>query len=174
MTKFTTRSIIGNLLVTYVLFPIFYIKDYWGNLINRNYQGEAFQYDSIWPFLDRIFIGFFLFSTVLLLLSLLPYHFIKYYLLYRIKKGYYLKSLLVYVLINLFLVCITGYAYLLATNFGGAGNGIPFIVTLIAFSVMVHGFLYLVVDRYEVKETIRKYFSSKIELEEELNKESSK
>ncbi len=148
MTKFTTRSIVGNIFVTYVLFPIFYIKDYWCNLINRDYQGEAFQYDSIWPFLDRIFIGFFLFSTVLLLASLLPYHLVKYHMLYRIKKGYYLKSLLVYISINLFLVCITGYGYLLFTDYGAVDYNIPFIFTLILFSSMVHGFLYLVVDRY--------------------------
>ncbi|MFD2556059.1 hypothetical protein [Sphingobacterium tabacisoli] len=153
MTKFKIRSIVGNVFVTYVLFPAFYIKDYWSNLVSQDYQGKYFRSDSLWHYLDRIFNGFFLFSTVLLIASLLPYHLIKYYKLYKIQDKYYLKSLIVYITINVLLVCITGYGGLFLTSIGGGDNDVPFIVTLVVFSTITHGFLYLVIDRYRFEKT---------------------
>ncbi|MFD2556077.1 hypothetical protein [Sphingobacterium tabacisoli] len=156
MAKFTIRSILGNLFVTYIFFPLFYIRSYWGNLINQNYQGAYFQSDSVYAYLDRIFNGFFLFSNLFLLGSLLPYHLIKYYKLYKIQDRYYFSSLMAYISINVLLVLITGYGGLFLSDIGGGDHNIPFLVTLVAFSAITHGLLYLFVDRYRTEKTDKK------------------
>lgn len=156
MTEQTGRAIVGNLFVTYIIFPIFYIKDYWGNLISQNYVGQHFHYDSLLPYLDRIFNGFFLFSTVLLLFSLLPYHIIKLYNLYKVQRNFYLISLIMYIAINFIIMCITGYGFLVLTSFGSENSQVPFVLTLIVFSAIVHALIYVIVDRhYRIRNKVK-------------------
>lgn len=67
---------------------------------------------------------------------------------------------MIYISINVALVCITRYGSLFLTNIGGGDNNIPFIITLVVFSTIIHGLLYLFIDHYRFERTDEK--SSKL------------
>ena len=139
------KKIVSNLAVTYILFPIIYIYDYWDNIYYHDYiDNYNNRYQDLISFLSRIYNGFFLYSSVLLL-SLILLQFIKDNYLYK-KPLYFLKSTLVYSVINLFIILITGYGYLLTLIFP-VPFGVPFIFILLLFSIIIQGILYLLIDK---------------------------
>lgn len=148
------RMIIGNLLVAYIVFPMIYIHNHWANILSGSYTDGYTHYTTLSTYLHRIYNGFFLFSTVLLIGSLLPFQLFKHKYLYKIKKYYFIKSVLVYILINVFLILLTGYGFVLSMSIGYHFQT-PFLWTLIAFSVIAQSALYIFVDK-SIREPNRK------------------
>ena len=139
------KKIVSNLAVTYILFPLIYIYDYWDNIYYHDYiDNYNNRYPDLISFLSRIYNGFFFYSSVLLL-SLILLQFIKDNYLYK-KPLFFLKSTLVYSVINLFIILITGYGYLLTMIFP-VPFGVPFIFILLLFSIIIQGTLYLLIDK---------------------------
>lgn len=141
----TIKQILCNLAVTYIFFPLIYIYDYWDNIYYCNYvDNYSNRYPDMISYLSRIYNGFFLFSSILLL-TLIFLQFIKNNYLYN-KPIFFLKSAIVYYLINLFIIIVTGYGYLLTMIFPEP-YGIPFLFVLLLFSIIIQGILYLLIDR---------------------------
>lgn len=59
---------------------------------------------------------------------------------------FFLKSTLVYSVINLFIIIIAGYGYLLTMIFP-VPFGVPFIFILLLVSIIIQGILYLLIDK---------------------------
>src|SRR5690606_38873306 len=152
--KLTLRMVLWSVFVAYFLFPLIYIKDHWFNLLTQNYRGESYNYESFWPYLDRITTGALFFATLIMFASLLPCQLFKNYYLYKTEKNFYFKSLMVYILINILFVCITGYGSFLLMPLAPIYSKVPFLITLIVASIIVHGLLYLAVDRHYREEVI--------------------
>lgn len=140
------KKIVSNLAVTYIFFPIIYIFEYWDNIYYHNYvDNYGNRYPDLISFLNRIYNGFFHFSSILLF-TLIFLQFIKNNYLYD-KPLFFIKSAIVYYLINLFIIIFTGYAYLLIMIFPEP-YGVPFIFVLLLFSIIIQGILYLLIDKY--------------------------
>lgn len=151
-----TRKIIGNLIIACIVFPLLYINNSWWNILTKNYFYEYRNYINLYEFLERIFKGVWFFSIILLVGTLLPLQLIKNTYLYNKQKYYFIKSLAVYILINICFLCITGYGSILISNLFSPLTDflfpMPLIITLIFFSAIVQSCLYLIVDRYIRKE----------------------
>src|SRR5690606_6862903 len=111
------------------------------------------EFDTLLAYLERIYIGFFFFSLILLLFSLLPFQLIKWFYLYKCKRNYFLISMSIYILINSSIVVFTGYGGLFLTSLPGGNT--PFVVTLLLFSALVQTILYFFVDQYFLRSKIR-------------------
>lgn len=154
--KLKLRMVLWSVFVAYFLFPLIYIKDHLFNLLTQNYQGESYRYESFWPYLDRITTGALFFASLMMFASLLPFQLFKNYFLYKTEKNFYFKSLVVYILINILFVSITGYGSFLLMPLVPIYSKEPFLIILIVASIIVHGLLYLAVDRYYRREVIQK------------------
>jgi hypothetical protein len=143
-----TRVIVGNLLVTYILFPLIYVAEYWVNIFTKNYKYYDTYYSDLGSYLSRVFEGVFFWGTILLVATLIPLHLVKIKWLYRIRRNYILLSILCYIAINILFVILTGYGMLLLTKFSPWSEQVPFAVVLIGFSSLIQGVLYFLVDRY--------------------------
>lgn len=143
--KMKIKKIVSNFAVAYIYFPLIYIYKYWDNIYFHNYvDNYGNRYLDIASYLSRIFNGFFLFSSILLL-SLIALQLIKDNFLYK-QRNFFLKSIIVYSLINLFIIIATGYGNILFIHFPEP-NGIAFIFVLLLFSVITQGILYYLLDK---------------------------
>ncbi len=149
------RKIIGNLIVAYILFPIIYIHQYLDNIVSGQYHYYNIHFDTLSAYLKQIFNGFFLFSTLLIVASLLPFQLIKNKWLYRLDKAYFLITLCCYVLLNCLVVIISGWGALLLNASSPWFENISFIVVLVGFSFLIQVFLYILVDKYIRKTAVK-------------------
>lgn len=141
------KQLLGNLIIVYIIFPVIYIKDYWFNILTNNYTDGYTEYTNITDFMNRIYNGFFLFSTVLLIGSLLPFQIFKNIYLYKVNNLFFVKSLVLYTLINILIILITGYGNLLLIVVPFFTFKIPFILEVVFFSFIIQSFLFFLVDK---------------------------
>lgn len=141
------KQILGNLIIVYIIFPFIYVKDYWFNILTNYYTDGYTVYTNITDFINRIYNGFFLFSTVLLIGSLLPFQILKNSYLYKVNNLFFVKSLVLYTLINILIILITGYGNLLLIIVPFFTFKIPFILEVVFFSFIIQSFLFFLVDK---------------------------
>lgn len=144
------RIIIGNLIIAYIVFPLLYIHNHWLNLITGNYTDGHSYYTDVYIYLTRIYNGFIFFSLMLILISLVPFQLIKNYCLYKLKRQYFLVSIIVYISLNVLVIICTGYGLVLFMKI--SDDKMSFIFKVLIFSVLVQTALYFLVDRFIMQE----------------------
>ncbi len=142
-----TRIILGNLMVSYILFPMIYIHQYLKNLVTGHYQYYDAYFEALIPYIKQIFQGFFIFSIIFIVASLIPLQILKIKWLYRIKKYYFAISVVYYSILNCVIVVISGWGFLLLSTASPWYRDIPFIVIVIGFSFLIQTALFFLIDK---------------------------
>lgn len=135
------RKIIFNIIIGYVLFPIFLIFREWNNFINGIYKYEDIVYESLYEYLiDYLHtLAYPLVPTIFLLIVLLPFQLIKDSYFNRFNKPLNLWLKFVVLVLILFLV----YFFLITR-----GHMKNFWLSTICFGAIYTLILYFTVDRY--------------------------
>lgn len=138
------RKLLANLLMAFVLFPVFISVRHWGNIINGIYKVEDMYFDSFWEYILYI-TTFPLLPALFFLLILCPFQLLKDYFN---RKGRPLYLVVKCVIFSLFVtVCyaLLSRGYLAnIMRYSPMSFWGPIILAGIIFPVS----LYFLVDRY--------------------------
>lgn len=140
-----------NLVVAYLIFPILITSDYWPRIIAGEYTYYAQRFISFSDYWYIISPNFLFSGTMFGLLSLLPFQILKDRWLAK-HKPTYLKSLGLYVALNICVMVLTGYGGVLMLTLNE--TKIPVIVNVVIWSIVVHCILYFQLDKNSYEEEV--------------------